>query len=179
MIAGLLRAVGRGLRNVRAGEDFRVGEDPRFAHVPRTIALRSDAFTDGGPLPPGPDSPPLAWSEIPPHAQMLALVVEDVDVPFLRPLTHAIAYAIDPKTTGLERGALEATRTMLGLNGVGRRAYIPPSPIPGHGMHRYVFTLLAVDFVPRFDQTPSRGRLLDAIAGHVIALAELTGKMER
>jgi Raf kinase inhibitor-like YbhB/YbcL family protein len=179
MIDGLLRAFGRKLRKVRAGEDFRVGEDVRFARAPRTIALRSDAFADGGPLPPGGDSPPLAWSEVPPLTQMLVLVVEDVDAPLLRPLTHAIAYGIDPATTGLEAGALDATRTTLGLNGMGRRAYIPPAPIPGHGRHRYVFTLLAVDFVPRFDQTPTRGRLLDAIAGHVIALAELTGTMER
>jgi phosphatidylethanolamine-binding protein (PEBP) family uncharacterized protein len=67
----------------------------------------------------------------------------------------------------------------MGINGAGKCSYLPPSPIPGHGVHRYVFTLLAVDFVPRFDQTPTRGRLLDAIAGHVIAVGELVGTMER
>jgi len=36
-----------------------------------------------------------------------------------------------------------------------------------------------VDFVPRFDQPPTKGRLLDAIAGHVAALAELMGTRER
>jgi phosphatidylethanolamine-binding protein (PEBP) family uncharacterized protein len=46
-------------------------------------------------------------------------------------------------------------------------------------VHRYVFTVLAVDYVPRFDQPPTRGRLLDAIAGHVLALGEITGTRER
>lgn len=175
----LFQRLGRMLRPVRAGADYRVAEDPRFVQVPRTIVLRSSAFADGAPLPTGPESPPLAWSGVPPETRMLALLVEDVDVPFPRPLVHAVAYGIDPATTTLETGALESTRTTLGLNGMGRRAYIPPSPIPGHGVHRYVFTLLAVDFVPRFDQTPTKGRLLDAIAGHVAALGELTGTRER
>lgn len=178
-MAGLLRLVGRRLRGVRAGEEYRVGEDMRFAHVPRTMTLTSDAFVEGAEIPDGHDSPPLRWSGVPAETRSLVLVVEDVDVPFPRSLTHAVAYDIDPASTSLEAGALESTRTTMGFNTVGRRAYIAPSPIPGHGPHRYVFTLLAVSFVPRFDQPPTRTRLLDAIAGHVIALAELSGTKER
>jgi Raf kinase inhibitor-like YbhB/YbcL family protein len=179
IIEGLLRAFGRRLRGVRAGEDNRVGEDIRFAQAPRTIVLLSDAFANGGALPSGNASPPLAWSGVPPETQMLVLVVEDVDAPLLRPLTLACAYGIDPATTSLEAGALGPAHMTMGINGAGKCSYLPPSPIPGHGVHRYVFTLLAVDFVPRFDQTPTRGRLLDAIAGHVIAVGELVGTMER
>jgi phosphatidylethanolamine-binding protein (PEBP) family uncharacterized protein len=67
----------------------------------------------------------------------------------------------------------------MGYNGAGRCDYVAPSPLPGHGPHRYYFTLLAVTYVPRFDQTPTKGRLLDAIAGHVAALGELFGIAER
>jgi Raf kinase inhibitor-like YbhB/YbcL family protein len=175
----MMRFIGRRIRGWRAGPEFRVGEDVRFASVPRTLALRSPAFADGEPLPAAPQSPPLEWSGVPPQAQMLALVVQDVDAPLLRPLTHALAYAIDPATTSLEAGALDGAHVTMGLNGLGRRGYVAPAPIPGHGLHRYVFTLLAVDYVPRFDQPPTKGRLLDAIAGHVAALAELTGTVER
>jgi Raf kinase inhibitor-like YbhB/YbcL family protein len=171
--------LGRAMRGWRAGAEFRVAEDPRFANVPRTLGLRSDTFENGGPLPRGSASPPLAWAEVPPETKMLALVVEDVDVPFPRPFAHAIAYAIEPATRALDADALESTRTTMGFNGVHRRAYIGPAPIPGHGRHRYVFTLLAVDYIPRFDQPPTRGRLLDAVAGHVLALGELTGIDER
>jgi Raf kinase inhibitor-like YbhB/YbcL family protein len=171
--------LGRKLRSWRAGDEFRVAEDIRFSQVPRTIDLRSPAFAYGEPIPASSASPPLAWSGVPPAAQMLVLVVEDVDAPLLRPLTHAIAYAIDPATTSLDEGALGGTHVTMGYNGAGRRDYVAPAPLAGHGAHRYVFTLLAVDYVPRFDQPPTRGRLLDAIAGHVAALGELIGSLER
>ena len=175
----MMRLLGRSLRSWRAGDEFRVAEDIRFSQVPRTIDLRSPAFAYGEPIPASSASPPLAWSGVPAAAKMLALVVEDVDAPLLRPLTHAIAYAIDPATTSLDEGALDGEHVTMGYNGAGRRGYVAPAPLPGHGAHRYVFTLLAVDFVPRFDQPPTRGRLLDAIAGHVSALGELIGSLER
>ena len=105
--------------------------------------------------------------------------MEDVDVPLLRPLVHALAYDLAPSATALEAGALDGTHVPMGYNGAGRCGYLAPSPLQGHGAHRYYFTLLAVDFVPRFDQTPTKGRLLDAIAGHVAALGELMGTAER
>ena len=36
-------------------------------------------------------------------------------------------------------------------------AYIGPAPIPGHGRHRYVFTLLAVDFLTLVDDETRLG----------------------
>ncbi|HEV3086976.1 MAG TPA: YbhB/YbcL family Raf kinase inhibitor-like protein [Candidatus Elarobacter sp.] len=170
---------GRRLRRWRAGPEFRVAEDVRFAFAPRTMELRSSTFADGAPLPPGKDSPPLEWSNVPAETAMLVLVVEDVDVPFPRPLVHALAYGIDATTDALDAGALDGAHATMGYNGGGHQSYIAPAPIPGHGPHRYYFTLLAVDFVPRFDQPPTKGRLLDAIAGHVIALAEIHGTAER
>jgi Raf kinase inhibitor-like YbhB/YbcL family protein len=174
----MMRAIGRALRSRRAGERWRVAEDPRFSSVPRTLALGSPAFADGGSLPDGPASPPLSWSGVPERTAMLAIVVEDVDVPLPRPVAHAIAYAIDPQTRGLEGGGLAPEHLSFGAGAFGTRRYVAPSPLPGHGPHRYVFTVLAIDYIPRFDQPPTRGRLLDAIAGHVLALGEITGTRE-
>jgi Raf kinase inhibitor-like YbhB/YbcL family protein len=175
----MIRALGRLLRGWRAGADLRVAEDPRFAFAPRTLDLRSPAFADGAQMSAERSSPPLAWTGIPAGTKMLALVIEDVDVPLPRPFVHAVAYGLDPVTTALAAGELDDARVPLGLNSARGTTYRPPRPIPGHGRHRYVFTLLAVSFVPHFDQPPSRGRLLDAIAGHVLALGELTGTHER
>jgi Raf kinase inhibitor-like YbhB/YbcL family protein len=174
-----MRFFGRRIRHWRAGSEFRVAEDVRFSAVPHTLELRSDAFENGGPLPAAKASPPLSWAGVPPQTQRLVLVMEDVDVPLLRPLVHALAYDIAPSTTALEAGALDGTQVPMGYNGAGRCGYVAPSPLPGHGPHRYCFTLLAVDFIPRFDQAPTKGRLLDAIAGHVTALGELIGTAER
>jgi Raf kinase inhibitor-like YbhB/YbcL family protein len=175
----VIRALGRRIRGWRAGAEHRTAEDDRFFAVPHTIELRSDAFAAGEPLPASRLSPPLRWSGVPPETRCLALVVEDVDVPLLRPFVHAIAHAIDPATTSFAAGALAEPGVTLGYNGAGRRAYVAPAPLPGHGVHHYVFTLLAIDYVPRFDQPPTKGRLLDAIGGHVVALGELVGTAER
>ncbi|MBV8751070.1 MAG: YbhB/YbcL family Raf kinase inhibitor-like protein [Candidatus Eremiobacteraeota bacterium] len=176
----MIRVLGRRLRGWRAGAQYRVAEDIRFARAPRELALRSDAFADGEAMPQAKTSPPLVWSGVPPATQCLVLVVEDVDAPMLRPFVHALVYELDPATTVLAAGALGGDDDVtMGLNGFGRRAYAPPTPLPGHGPHRYVFTLLAVGYTPHFDQAPTRGRLLDAIAGHVLALGELTGIVER
>ncbi len=174
----MMRFFGRRIRRWRAGPELRVAEDIRFSAVPRTIELRSPAFASGEGMPTD-GSPPLEWSGVPTDTKTLVMVVEDVDVPFPRPLTHAIAYEIAPTTTSLEKNALDGTHVTMGYNGGGGRHYIAPAPLRGHGPHRYVFTLLAVDFVPRFDQPPTRGRLLDAVAGHVLALGELMGTAER
>jgi len=175
----MMRALGRRLRGVRANDKWRAANEKRFAYVPRTIVVRSSAFADGEPMPATAESPPLEWSNVPDGTAMLALVMEDADVPFPRPVPHAVVYGIDPSRTHLDAGEIDAAKLQLGYNVIGRRAYGKPSPIPGHGPHRYVFTLFAVDYVPRFDQPPTRGRLLDAIAGHVLALGELTGTVER
>jgi Raf kinase inhibitor-like YbhB/YbcL family protein len=182
----VIRAIGRRLRGWRAGMEHRVAEDDRFFDVPHAIELRSDAFASGEAMPASRESPALQWSVVPAAAQSLVLVVEDVDAPLPRPFTHAIVYAIDPAIMSFTAGAIgrpDSPQTGdeydVGYNGIGRRAYIAPSPLPGHGVHRYVFTLLAVDYVPRFDQPPTRGRLLNAVAGHVVALGELIGTAER
>ncbi len=170
---------GRTRRHRRAGPELRVAEDPRFAFVPRTIALRSGAFADGAPLPRTNDSPPLEWNNVPGGTKELVLVMEEVDVPFPRPLVHAVAYEIDPTSSALAAGALGGAQPKMGYNGAGHQGYVAPAPIPGHGPHRYYFTLLALDFAPRFDQPPTKDRLLDAIAGHVLALGEIHATAER
>jgi Raf kinase inhibitor-like YbhB/YbcL family protein len=171
---GWLRRPGRltGPRPQCAGPELRVAEDPRFAYVPRTIELRSDVFRDGKPLVQTDVSPALEWHNVPAETKKLALVMEDVDVPFPRPLVHAIAYDIDPSATAITAGALDGTQVTMGYNGSGHQGYVAPAPLPGHGPHRYYITLLAIDFIPRFDQPPTNVRLLDAIAGHVLALGE-------
>src|SRR6202163_1595941 len=92
----MMRLFGRRIRHWRAGPEYRVAEDVRFSAVPRTIQLRSAAFEDGGSSPISKPPPPLTWSGVPPQAQRLVLVMEDVDVPLLRPPPRAPAADLAP-----------------------------------------------------------------------------------
>lgn len=54
-----------------------------------------------------------------------------------------------------------------------------PCPPPGHGSHRYVFRLYALDAKLEGGFQAGRGELEGALAGHVLATAELIGTYER
>lgn len=75
--------LGRLLRRVRAGEGELLDGEPRLAALPPRLSPTSPAFRDGGTIPArhagrgvGANvSPALSWSEIPPEAAELALVM--------------------------------------------------------------------------------------------------------
>jgi phosphatidylethanolamine-binding protein (PEBP) family uncharacterized protein len=66
----------------------------------------------------------------------------------------------------------------LGRGGLRHFGYAGPRPVPGHGPHRYAFQLFALD--QGLDQSPgiSPRALSQAMDGHVIARARLTGTFE-
>jgi phosphatidylethanolamine-binding protein (PEBP) family uncharacterized protein len=165
-------------------------------HGPETLTLTSRHFGDGGAIPlehcartaGGADlSPHLAWTPLPAGTAQLLLVVEDVDVPLSRPAVHCAAL-IDPVTGQLEPGALAARRPGPGvrvLRSTIGRGYHGPAPIKGHGPHRYVFQLFALES-PLGNgpgaAPPDRARpraLLPAVTAPVLARGRLTGVHER
>ena len=184
--------IGRLLRPLRSGTDKLAGNDPRIA-APTTIAVSSPEFASGTVMPSayrGKDGvfPPIAWSNVPVSARELVVIVEDVDVPFPAPLVHAMAYGIDPGTTAFTAGAIPRVRAggddyvegaWLGKAAGVVPGYAPPTPIPGHGPHRYVYQVFALDVkLRRFDRPPSKAQLLDAMAGHVLARGAVVGLAE-
>lgn len=68
---------------------------------------------------------------------------------------------------------------MEGRNDFGVVGYRGPCPPPGHGRHRYVFRLHALE--AELDLRPGAGaaELERALAGRVLATAELVGLYER
>jgi Raf kinase inhibitor-like YbhB/YbcL family protein len=182
-------ALGSLLRPVRAGESHLVWNDPRLA-APRLFLLSSPAFVDGGMMPKqfagsgvGDNlSPPLDWTGVPPGAEELALIVQDPDAPLPRPVTHLIAYRVDPTVGGVEEGAFEAGRAgqiRFGRGSFGRIGYQGPRPVAGHGPHRYVFQMFALARLLLFDSPPDLATFVAAMAGATLARAQLTGRYER
>jgi phosphatidylethanolamine-binding protein (PEBP) family uncharacterized protein len=174
------------LHRVRAGEQ-RSLLSRRDLVAPTTISLTSPTFTDGGVIPTkhagrgvGANiSPALKWSGQPAGTGQLVLIIEDVDVPLPRPLLHTIAL-IDPRIDSLEEGALHPGTPGLCFVPVafGRIGYAGPRPIPGHGLHRYRFHLLALEQPLRGSVTTVKS-LLNAIADHVLSRGILTGVYQR
>jgi phosphatidylethanolamine-binding protein (PEBP) family uncharacterized protein len=188
--SGLAKALGRSLRPLRSGDAHSAANDPVLRRLP-SFDLHSAAFADGAPLrPPFVDAaalqPPLSWGNLPAGTVEIALIVEDIDVPLPRPLIHALAYGIDPEAGSLEAGAIprlghpaEGDPTIGVGKGAGGRHFLPPTPIPGHGPHRYVFTAFAVCAPLQFDRPPDKARFVRALRNVAIARASTTGTHER
>jgi hypothetical protein len=66
-----------------------------------------------------------------------------------------------------------------GHNTIGRSAYAGARALPGHGLHRYVFQLFALDRGLSFTKPPRLRGLLRAMRGSVIARARLDAFFER
>lgn len=118
-------------------------------------------------------SPPLVWNNIPPNTQSFALIVEDPNAPS-GIWTHWILFNIPPTVKQLEAGAPVPPGAANGKNSWGGLGYRGPCP-PSIAVHSYVFKLYALDIVLSLGEGTTRDLLLDAMTGHVIGSAELTG----
>ncbi|WP_066775657.1 YbhB/YbcL family Raf kinase inhibitor-like protein [Sphingomonas sp. CCH5-D11] len=184
--------LGRSLGNVRAGASKLAIVQPELGGRFEPIDLSSPAFAQDARLPPrftadGEGiSPPLVWGALPEGTATLALLVEDADAPAPQPLVHAVIWGIPADAGRLPEGAIVADGAGLADTGdVGRNSYLgegwlPPDPPTGHGEHRYVFQLFALDAAAE-DPGPSPGRsaLVRAMAGHVLAAGLLIGTYSR
>jgi Raf kinase inhibitor-like YbhB/YbcL family protein len=173
-------ATNRGQGTAGTGRDLL----PDEAGAPAgTIEVSSEAFDDGDRLPTrfAHDrenlSPPLEWSGVPEGTAELAVLCEDPDAPS-GTFTHWVMAGIDPSTAGVAEGTPPAGAVM-GTNGFGEPGWGGPEPPPGHGPHRYVFTVVASAAALDLDPGASIDDLRAALGGHELAHGRLTGLYER
>lgn len=125
----------------------------------------------------------MQWGTTPADATSLALIVEDADAPTPEPLVHAIVVNIDPRLRGLEEGAISAGTTdspaNVGRNSFLRRAWLPPDPPPGHGVHRYAFQLFALLPGDEFSRATGRKELATAIRQRAVGSGFFVGTYQR
>ena len=154
------------------------------------LALTSPSFAPGAEIPArhtcegANTSPELRLRGVPAKAKSLALIVADPDVPDpaapQRTWVHWVLYDLPADTTWLPEGVSPAalpSGTREGLNDWKRLGY--GGPCPPIGRHRYFFALYALD-VTLGDQGPrSEGERVRAMAGHVVAEAELMGTYQK
>jgi len=151
------------------------------------MKITSTAFAANGEMPAahtceGHDrAPPLSFSDVPPGAKSLALIVDDPDAPDpaapKMTWVHWVVYDLPPATAGLLDGGALPPGARDGLNDWKRIGY--GAPCPPIGRHRYFFKLYALDTTLSFAHPPTKQQLEQAMRGHVLAHAELVGTYAR
>lgn len=155
-----------------------------------TLILGSTAFAHHGAIPArhtcegGDRSPPLHWAGAPAGTRSFALLVDDPDAPDpaapRMTWVHWVLYNLPADCTSLAEGLASAQLppgTREGRNDWKRTGY--GGPCPPIGRHRYFHKLHALDALLPDLGHPTKARLLAAMAGHVLAQAELVGTYQR
>ena len=150
------------------------------------FALTSPAFQEGGMIPAiytcdGSDiSPPLTWNDVPEGTESLALISDDPDAP-MGTWVHWVMWNIPEDAIQLSDNVPPDAElpdgTRQGITDFGRRGY--GGPAPPRGVHRYYFKLYALDTALDLPDSTTKADLLEAMAGHILAQAQLVGKYQR
>jgi Raf kinase inhibitor-like YbhB/YbcL family protein len=141
--------------------------------------VTTPAFHDGENIPSqftcdGTDkAPELNVSDPPKGTRSFALIMDDPDAP-KGVFTHWVVYDIPA-----DGGALAVAQGNSLDNSFGRSGYGGPCPPAGHGPHRYIFTVYAVDVPSLGLKGGGRQDLEAALKTHTLGTARLMGRYER
>ena len=187
LLHSIAQFAGRLLKPVRSG-DGKLAAHQLHVDGWHQIVVSSPAFADGGRIPEahaGADgrSPPLRFSSLPADTREVAVLCEDPDAPMPRPFVHWVVFGIPPDAGELDEGlppsaAPLASGLQQGRNTMRKDGWIGPTPPPGHGVHHYHFQVFALDARTFMRAPVDRGRLVDAMKGHIIGFGELVGIYE-
>lgn len=125
-------------------------------------------------------SPEFQISDVPEGTVSLAVIMDDLDVPWTKNYNHWIVWNI-PNTEiipeGLPKGT-EISEPIKACQGIGwgKNGYRGPKPpFFLKKAHRYVFYIYALDTELALPVKAKKKALLDAVKGHVLDRATLTG----
>jgi Raf kinase inhibitor-like YbhB/YbcL family protein len=125
-------------------------------------------------------SPPLSWKEAPLHTAAFALIVDDPDAPG-GTFVHWVLYNIPGSSTMLEKNQPHDKEldngALQGINDFKNIGY--GGPCPPEGSHRYFFKLYALDERLQLKEGATKGELLSAMKGHVLAESQIVAIYER
>lgn len=150
-----------------------------------TFTVTSDDIADAGVLPDaqvyakGNTSPHLKWSGAPEGTKSYAVTCFDPDAPTGSGFWHWTVANIPADVTELPAGGPVPAGAVEGRTDFGDPGYGGSAPPPGHGPHRYVFTVFAVD-EERLPVTPadSGAKYGFNLHFHTLAKASITATYE-
>ena len=149
------------------------------------FTLISNDFQDGDVLPDaqvqakGNTSPHLAWSGAPEGTKSFAVTVFDPDAPTGSGFWHWTVANIPADVSEIPAGGPVPDGAVEGRTDYGAPGFGGAAPPPGHGPHRYIFTVFAVD-VDSLPVTPedSGAKYGFNLHFHTLAKASITATYE-
>lgn len=146
------------------------------------MKLKSTAFTHNSPIPAqytcdGADiSPALQWTGAPKKTKSFALIVDDPDAP-VKVWVHWVLFNIPANTNNLAENLPANTFPQGATDFNGAQQY--GGPCPPSGMHRYHFTLYALDTMLDLPAGATKRQLITAMKDHILDETTLIGTYER
>lgn len=171
-----------------------------YADLPRVPAfdLTSESVKDGDALKPAQtskrfgvaggkdESPHLSWDGAPAGTKGYVVTVFDPDAPKADGYWHWAVINIPagvsslPAGAGVQGGSHLPSGAFQLKNDAGFPGYLGAAPPPGHGPHRYIVAVHAVDVEELgLDAGASTGALVRKLVSHTLARAVITGHFER
>jgi Raf kinase inhibitor-like YbhB/YbcL family protein len=159
--------------------------------IASSLTLQTSAFLNDGSIPKTDAAepcggrnltPPLLLTGAPKEARSFAVVLLDTDAGGAKGFVHWVAYGIAPALTTLPPGfgSQPSAAYTGGKNSLGNTVYFGPCPPAGAPAHHYVFTAYALDLAPgALAAGLTRADFLQAIAGHTLAQASISGRFGR
>ena len=149
------------------------------------FTLKVKGFDDGESIPKrytcdGEDSSPaLEWANEPRGVESFALIMDDPDAPG-GTWTHWLLWDVPAHVHSLSDDFRPGALGESGKNDFGHPGYGGPCPPKGHGVHRYHFTLYALDRpVLGLPAGAKRQDLDRALKGRVLARTQYVGRYGR
>ena len=124
-------------------------------------------------------SPALEFTNIPPNAKSLVLIVSDPDAPS-GTFYHWIIYNMPPTMNGLKEGETDfPDGVIIGKNDFSNNQYDGPCPPKGPA-HHYFFTLYALNTILSFPSGNANAQtILPIMKQHVIEKTDLIVQYKR
>ena len=147
------------------------------------MIVSSTSFKNNGMIPQkhtgfGEDiSPEFIITDAPEDTMSFAIILDDLDIPFCKSFCHWIVWNI-PKTDIIPEG-LQNISSCSGIAWGKHRYRGPKQPFFIRKVHRYAFTVYALDCQLDISEKSCKKNLLDAMHGHILAEASLIGRYQR
>ncbi len=152
------------------------------------LQVTSEAFANGDTLPDeqvqsgGNTSPQLSWSGLPQGTRAYAVTCFDPDAPTPAGFWHWFVTGLPADITSLQAGAGDEHAALPGgaltlRNDGGSADYTGAAPPPGDRLHRYMFTVHALDTDDLgldASASPTKGSFV--MLGHTLARGIITGR---